>query len=116
MTAGQQQQGRWFKSSRSGSGENNCVETRFDSVTVRIRDSKYQGSLAAQPVITVTTQQWTQFLDVLAGTSTSSALRMVIEDNGFVTLASAGTALTFTPTEWAAFTAGVALGEFAVAA
>jgi hypothetical protein len=115
MTAGQQQQGLWFKSSRSGSGENNCVETRFDGPTVRIRDSKYQGDPAAQPVITVTTRQWAQFLAVLAGNSSHSALSIATDGHGFVTLASGGMSLIFTPAEWDAFTAGVTLGEFAAA-
>ena len=107
--------GSWFKSSRSNATAN-CVETRFDGGTVQIRDSKYVGDPAAQPIITVTAQQWAQFLDLIAGRSSVCVLSVVASANGSVTLTRSETALTSTPAEWDAFTAGAALGEFTVAA
>jgi hypothetical protein len=115
VKAGQSRSG-WFKSSRSGGTENNCVETRFDGAVVHIRDSKYQGSPAAQPVITVTARQWSQFLATLTGQANVSVLTTLTDEAGNVTLTANGTALTYTPAEWKAFTEGVALGEFSVAA
>jgi hypothetical protein len=115
MSDGGRPAGTWFKSSRSNA-DDNCVETSFDGTVVRIRDSKYQGDPAAQPVITVTTRQWIQFLDVVAGRSSVSALSTVTNAIGQVTLTGNGISLIYTPAEWEAFTAGVALGEFTIAA
>ena len=115
MSDGGRPAGMWFKSSRSNA-DDNCVETSFVGTVVRIRDSKYQGDPAAQPIITVTTRQWAQFLDVVAGQASVSVLSTVTDAAGQVTLTGNGTALSYTPSEWAAFTAGVALGEFTIAA
>lgn len=47
----------WFKSSFSN-GSQTCVEVRFDSDQVSVRDSKDP----AGPILTVTPTEWTAFL------------------------------------------------------
>ncbi|WP_075742507.1 MULTISPECIES: DUF397 domain-containing protein [Actinoalloteichus] len=53
----------WFKSSRSGGNNANCVEVRFASGGVDVRDSKN----AAGPRLSVSSPVWVQFLDDLRG-------------------------------------------------
>lgn len=47
----------WFKSSHSGDAQT-CVEVRFDTSRVLVRDSKYAGSPAAQPILTFGSAAW----------------------------------------------------------
>ncbi|MEU7215504.1 DUF397 domain-containing protein [Nocardia iowensis] len=51
----------WFKSSHSGDTQT-CVEVRFDGDRVLVRDSKYQGSRASQPILTFTNAAWSVFI------------------------------------------------------
>jgi hypothetical protein len=48
----------WFKSSFSGTANNDCLEVRLSPVTVHVRDSKdpSAGSLSFPP------RHWTRFL------------------------------------------------------
>lgn len=50
----------WFKSSRSGSGNENCVEVRIAD-GVGVRDSKN----ACGPVLSFGTQGWAAFLETV---------------------------------------------------
>jgi hypothetical protein len=105
----------WFKSSRSN-GNQACVEVRFASGAVLIRDSKYADDPASQPVVMITIEQWHAFLDTVVGsmTDTGQDVPTLERDvDGSVTLRAAdGTALAYTASEWDAFTAGVLAGEF----
>lgn len=109
----------WFKSSRSN-GNQACVEVRFDSGAVLIRDSKYTDDPAHQPVIAIATEDWPAFLDAVAGAPlhNNDALPTIERDHdGSATLrAGDGTALSYTLAEWDAFTNGVLAGEFLAAA
>lgn len=49
----------WRKASRS-SAQGNCVEVRFDSDRVAVRDSKDRGH---GPTLTFTAAEWDAFLD-----------------------------------------------------
>lgn len=114
----------WFKSSRS-SGSCNCVEVNFDldEHSVSIRDSKYlqdaTNDPAAQPIITVTADQWRAFLAELNDSKAAAvhpALSAHLAPDGAVTLRSpaANTSLLYTSGEWKAFLGGVRSGEFDV--
>ncbi|MQY20709.1 DUF397 domain-containing protein [Nocardia macrotermitis] len=111
----------WFKSSFSRDAAT-CVEVRFTRTTVLIRDSKYfhnpANPPAAQPIITIPIESWTRFLDLVLGQDVSApglpAVR-VHPDGGATLTAENGTALTYTPAEWVAYTSGVRVGEFAAA-
>ncbi|BDU04604.1 DUF397 domain-containing protein [Nocardia cyriacigeorgica] len=107
----------WRKSSYSGSNGGACVEIRFDGDVVRIRDSKYQGDPSAQPEIALPVSRWEAFLDqVMHLAQTEGGLPLVREDDcGNVCIRddTVGVVLTYTTTEWAAFTAGIRSGEFA---
>ncbi|MBF6297905.1 DUF397 domain-containing protein [Nocardia amamiensis] len=50
----------WFKSSHSNDSVA-CVEVCFDGDLVLVRDSKFQGSPDAWPVLAFTTSQWSAF-------------------------------------------------------
>lgn len=52
---------KWRKSSRSGSGANNCVELAIDESATYIRDTKNRDG----GTLHVTPQSWTGFLDNL---------------------------------------------------
>ncbi|MGK8511586.1 DUF397 domain-containing protein [Nocardia asiatica] len=47
----------WFKSSHSNDSTA-CVEVCFDGGRVLVRDSKFQGSPDASPVLAFTPTQW----------------------------------------------------------
>jgi hypothetical protein len=109
--------GGWRKSSFSGSNGGQCVEVRFDGDAVHIRDSKYRrnpaAELAAEPVITVTPEQWLPFVAVAAGQAHSFVEPAIDADAYGVTLRGEnGVALRYTLGEWDAFVAGVRAGEF----
>ncbi len=105
----------WFKSSLSN-GNQSCVEVRFDQGSVLIRDSKYAGDPASQPVITVDAENWLAFLDAALESATEAPAGLpTIEraTDGSVRLRAAdGAVLTYTHAEWHAFAEGVAAGEF----
>ncbi|MFI5781956.1 DUF397 domain-containing protein [Nocardia sp. NPDC051570] len=112
----------WRKSSYS-SGEGQCVEVRFDTTTILLRDSKFQrnpaNDPAAQPIITLPSESWPVFLDLAMGHTTEQVPGIASIDHhrdGGVTIhASDGTTLTYTSAEWTAFTSGIRDGEFAAA-
>ncbi|TLG01811.1 DUF397 domain-containing protein [Nocardia cyriacigeorgica] len=111
----------WRKSSYSNNGGASCVEVRFADTEVLVRDSKYLRDPAndptQQPVIAIPSHLWTAFLDLAAdrrGTSDPALPAVEVHADGGVTIHAAdGTALTYTPGEWRAFTAGIHNGEFA---
>lgn len=111
---------RWRKSTFS-QGSEHCVEILATAESVLIRDSKYlrdpANDPAYQPIITIPSPDWPKFLDRALG-------RPVIRPDGTPTLNrhpdgtitlrdAAGVTLIYTPEEWEAFTAGIAVGEFA---
>jgi len=104
----------WFKSLRSSSNDA-CVEVRFSPDEVLVRDSKYQGAPAVQPVISISVAAWPAFLALAAhGSATQPRDVPTIENHasGTTLRAADGTTLSYTPAEWDAFTAGIADGEF----
>ncbi|MBF6439275.1 DUF397 domain-containing protein [Nocardia cyriacigeorgica] len=111
---------RWFKSSFSGS-EHTCVEVRFAGDSVLIRDSKYLGEPgndpARQPVIEVPVERWKAFLEAATdpGRIVVGDLPVVTSSPFGVSVSASGVVLSFTIAEWAAFTAGIAAGEFLAA-
>ncbi|WP_328391923.1 DUF397 domain-containing protein [Nocardia sp. NBC_00416] len=111
---------RWFKSSFSGS-EHTCVEVRFSGKTAFIRDSKYlmdpRNDPAQQPVIELPVSRWEAFLVSVVGPAQCAdpALPRIASSAFGVSMTAAETTLLFTVDEWAAFVAGVAIGEFAAA-
>ena len=110
----------WFKSSFSKDAAS-CVEVRFTPGTVLIRDSKYlrdpANPPAAQPIITIPAESWPTFLALVLGhdVTGTNLPTLTPHSDGGVTLTSAGTALTYTPAEWIAYTSGIRAGEFAAA-
>ena len=51
----------WFKSSYSSS-TGTCVEVRFDTGRVSIRDSKNRRDTAGDPILTISPAQWSALL------------------------------------------------------
>lgn len=65
MTTGDRPE--WRKSSYSSNGEN-CVEVAHCEDAVLVRDSKYEGPLEDQPVISMSDVDWALFIkNVAAG-------------------------------------------------
>lgn len=52
---------RWRKSRRSMTGENNCVEVRFEGDEVHVRDSKNP----TEPHLALTVGQWASLLTMI---------------------------------------------------
>ncbi|SFB63175.1 protein of unknown function [Amycolatopsis marina] len=102
----------WFKSSFSPS-QGGCVEVRFEAAAVLVRDTKDRGE---GPTLTIDIAAWPGFLDEVTGIApagSNHALHIEPQDEGDVRLrAFDGTTLTYTATEWSAFTNGVAAGQF----
>ncbi|MEU2034940.1 DUF397 domain-containing protein [Nocardia amamiensis] len=111
----------WRKSSYS-SGEGQCVEVRFDTAAVYIRDSKYlrdpSNDPAAQPAIAIEANSWPVFLTVAAGSVPDLVDHIPsierTKDGGTVVRATDGTTLHYTSAEWDAFVAGIRAGEFSL--
>jgi len=81
---------------------------------VHLRDTKDHG---AGPVISVPATAWPGFVDEVLGIApagSNHAVRIEHLDDGVVRLRaiSGSVALTYASSEWAAFTAGAADGEF----
>lgn len=55
---------RWFKSSYSGSGGDDCVEVAADHGAVYVRDSKVAGG---GPVLRVGRGKWAAFVSLARG-------------------------------------------------
>lgn len=105
----------WFTSSPS---QETCVEVRFDGPLVHLRDTKDHE---AGPVISVPVAAWPGFIDEVLGIApagSNHAVRIEHLDDGVVRLRAIGgsVALTYTSSEWAAFTAGAAEGQFTLLA
>jgi Domain of unknown function (DUF397) len=56
--------GQWFKSTYSG-GASGCVEIKFDTGSVFVRDSK--DGRQDRPVVGVPAGGWVSFLDTIRG-------------------------------------------------
>ncbi|GAA4845676.1 hypothetical protein GCM10025787_29710 [Saccharopolyspora rosea] len=104
----------WFKSTYSNPSQS-CVEVNFDGDLVHVRDSKNRGE---GPVLTIPARHWAAFLDEVAGRAedeSNPALRIVRAQDGGASLHTrrgAARTLSYTPSEWSAFVAGVHAGEF----
>jgi|GEM_PF-3212043 len=110
----------WFKSSFSKDA-NSCVEVLFADEVVRVRDSKYDGSPAEQPVITVPADAWNEFLAAATERTElsirSGAPTIEFDSTGNTIMYGAdGTKLVYTPREWDCFVAGIRADEFSPAA
>ena len=108
--------GTWRKARRCTAST--CVEVRFGTGSVEVRDSK-QNHLggAGQPVISVSTEQWAQFVDEIAGvapTGASTAIAVAHTADGGVTFRDPSTdvVLSYDADEYRAFVDGVRAGEF----
>lgn len=108
---------QWFESSFPGS-EHACVEVRFAGDLVLIRDGKYLQNPAnvagTQPTIEIGLSAWDAFLEaaLAPGTLTGPGVPRAERDDFGVTVSSGRTLLRYTAAEVAAFTAGIAAGEF----
>lgn len=110
--------GVWRKATRSNNS-GACVEVLEGTISVSVRDSKYQrnplNDPAAEPIITVTKAEWSAFIERIAGGETafqSTQLRADSAGDGSVRLTYANVTLIYTPAEWEAFVDGVCRGEF----
>lgn len=106
--------GVWFKSSRSKPNGNECVEVCFGTDLVYLRDSKDRG---AGPVITIGVEHWVGVLAEALGhadAGSNQAVRIEAADDGSVQVHAidSNVVLAYTRSEWAAFVAGAAEGEF----
>ncbi|MFI5777612.1 DUF397 domain-containing protein [Nocardia sp. NPDC051570] len=104
----------WFKSTFSGEAQT-CVEISLQRDAVLIRDSKYTGPTATQPIIIVTPTDWQPFLDLaLSGTSgrLPSGIMITLDPTGGATITAEAISLTYNAAEWDAFTKGIADGQF----
>lgn len=108
-----------MKSSYSNASQS-CVEVRWATDKVLIRDSKYQrdpaNNPADQPFIAVPLRIWDTFLQKAVGEIDGpSGLPTVEQDDLGVSLRFEGIALRYTRVEWAAFCDGIRAGEFVCA-
>ncbi len=112
-------QSGWFKSSYSAA-TCTCVEVKLEREQASVRDSKLVGSGdepgTNAPVITVDRIEWTAFLDDVRTGATrrcqAITLAPATDGSAILTCTRSGTSLGFDAAEWAAFSAGVAAGEF----
>ncbi|WP_067711949.1 DUF397 domain-containing protein [Nocardia yamanashiensis] len=110
----------WRKSSFS-QGSDHCVEVCDAGDSILVRDSKYlrnpANDPARQPIIAIPSPNWPKFLDLALGRPTvhpDGVPTLNRHLDGTITLRdTAGVTLVYTPEEWEAFTAGIAVGEFA---
>ncbi|WP_454194277.1 DUF397 domain-containing protein [Nocardia sp. Marseille-Q1738] len=104
----------WFKSTFS-SAEQACVEVAHRSDAVLIRDSKYTGPAAEQPIVSVPPAIWPAFLDLALSANSGTLAEGVtisLHQDGGATISAQGVALLYNADEWDAFTKGVADGQF----
>lgn len=107
----------WQKATRSG-GDGNCVEVKYENGAVLIRDSKYRRNVANdpadEPIITVSTAQWLDFLAAVAGDVATSVEPTISQlPHGSTILRNTdGVTLIYTRAEWEAFAHAVHSGEF----
>lgn len=112
--------GDWFKSTFSDNAAS-CLEVRFTTDHVHIRDSKYRrdptNHPAHEPVLTITPGEWAEFLHTVTthrDTDPDAALAVEVTRTGTATLRTprAATTLTYTATEWQAFLDGANAHQF----
>ncbi|MEV4731887.1 DUF397 domain-containing protein [Saccharopolyspora sp. NPDC049426] len=104
----------WFKSTFSNPAQD-CVEVKAHRGLVHVRDTKDQGS---GPVITVEAKHWPGFIAEVLGHAESASngvARIESADDGGVRLHAPGVTLSYTRSEWDAFIAGAADGQFDLA-
>ncbi|MBF6176020.1 DUF397 domain-containing protein [Nocardia blacklockiae] len=104
----------WFKSTFSGS-EKTCVEVAHRDDTVHVRDSKYTGDPAQQPIVSIRPADWQPFLDLaLSGNSgaLTGGIAITNHHDGGATITGPHAALVYDAAEWDAFTKGIADGQF----
>lgn len=116
--------GHWFKAT-SSNGSCACVEARLTiEGLVEIRDSKYlrfpDNDPTVQPIIRVEASEFAQWISEVRGLTAATANGAIVSRSArgarvVVVDVASGVELTFTATEWDAFTAGVSLGEFDLA-
>ncbi|WP_040839214.1 DUF397 domain-containing protein [Nocardia brevicatena] len=103
----------WFKSTFSGS-DKTCVEVSHCDGAVLIRDSKYTGAAAEQPIISVPAVQWPAVLELVlsADSGDIAGTSITVRADGTASLTREGMTLDYTVAEWDAFMKGVADGQF----
>ena len=104
----------WFKSTFSKDA-NSCVEVRFVGELIQVRDSKYLGPEAEQPIITMPATEWATVLDLSWSRTTGAAgvgVSVTVHSDGGAVISSGTTRLSYDSDEWDAFTKGVADGQF----
>lgn len=104
----------WFKATFSDHG-NACVEVRICDHEVLVRDSKYKGDLAAQPMIAIRADKWHEFLVAVVERSTGGRDGLPLIDyrhDGCVSINAGAVTLTYTRPEWDAFRDGIENNEF----
>lgn len=98
----------WRKSTFSGNGEG-CVDVAPASDGVFVRHTKHHD----HGVIKFTHAQWATFLtEVRTETPSANGAATVRQDGTDTALSSDDVELRFNDTEWTAFLAGIAEGEF----
>ncbi|MQY24336.1 DUF397 domain-containing protein [Nocardia macrotermitis] len=104
----------FYKSTYSGAN-NSCVEISHRANVVLIRDSKYTGPTASQPIVSIPAERWTEFT-ALALTGTSARLDNIavldVQNDGSASVTGPAHALSYRPDEWDAFMKGIADGQF----
>lgn len=103
----------WFKSTFSGS-DKTCVEVSRRDGAVLIRDSKYTGAAAEQPIISVPAERWPAVLELVlsADSGDIAGTSITVRADGTASIACEDTTLDYTAAEWDAFMKGVADGQF----
>lgn len=112
----------WFTSSYSNA-VGACVEVKFDTGAVLVRDTKYlrnpANDPAVEPIIALPAIKWKGFLEKVLDPAVEDVLGLPMIDRdpaGGATLRAVdGTTLGYTEREWTAFVNGVRDGEFALA-
>ncbi|MCM6778589.1 DUF397 domain-containing protein [Nocardia sp. CDC159] len=105
---------RFFKSTHSGAN-GTCVEIAHRADAVLIRDSKYSGPAADQPIIAIAARHWHSFLDtVRSGASglVAEDISLTVDSDGSARIADGAVVLAYDAAEWDAFVKGVADGQF----
>lgn len=104
----------WFKSTFSKDA-NSCVEVRSVGELIQVRDSKYRGPKAEQPVITVPAADWSTLLVLVLSRTSGAAgadVSVTMHSDGGAAITAGTTRLAYDSDEWDAFTKGVADGQF----
>jgi hypothetical protein len=107
-----EREGRWFKSSYSGGGNDQCVEVTRTSDVVIIRHSKHSTA----GTITFTHDQWARFVAEACADSPSNngavTVTRISDGGAAVRSLCDGLELIYNAGEWRAFVGGAHDGEF----